>query len=243
MLPFAGRLSQHSTVNGARPSTRLRGDGFDQQADHAAWSVRMVQVVTYVDVALVEQAAGGVAAIGLFGHSEADDRGRRCAKRIHQRRRLLRPHQHLADAADDGDTLLGAALVQRIETVLRLQGIACVRTAQARRGDAPAQIPGRQHRISVDGLVGAVKGADAEMHDAASQRRTVVARADDAGGQKRQGRVGEPLHARGDVPWVAGRSGNGAGPGRHLQRASEHSRSKQMADTKTLRCRLVLEQL
>lgn len=71
----------------------------------------------------------------------------------------------------------------RIEMILRGEGVACVRAAQAGTDDAPRGGAGRKAIIDDDGLVGAMKRAKAEMHDARGDARTVVGRAADAGWQ------------------------------------------------------------
>ena len=71
------------------------------------------------------------------------------------------------DRADDAQLLAAAAADrQRVEPVLRRQRVARVGAAQRDADDAPVRLAGRQAVVDIDGLMGAMEGADAEMHDA-----------------------------------------------------------------------------
>ena len=68
---------------------------------------------------------------------------------------------------------------QRIEAILRDEGVARVGTAQAGADDAPIRCAPSEQVVDHDGLVRAVKGADSEVNDARPDARAVVIRAAD----------------------------------------------------------------
>ena len=79
------------------------------------------------------------------------------------------------------------------EIVLRRQRIAHVGTAQRRAGDGPLRIGG-QDVVEIDGLMGAVEGADAKMNDAGGGPARIIGRPADGLGQGREGRQRQSLH-------------------------------------------------
>jgi hypothetical protein len=64
---------------------------------------------------------------------------------------------------------------ERIEAVLWLQCVACRAAPQARSDDAPARVA-VEHAVGVGGLVGAVEGAHAKMHDPRSHLLPIIRR-------------------------------------------------------------------
>ena len=84
------------------------------------------------------------------------------------------------------DAVLGAfggTYGDRVEMILRGEGVARIRAAQARADDAPGRGACGKAIVDDDGLVRAMKRAEAEMHDAGRDARTVVGRAADGGRQ------------------------------------------------------------
>ena len=79
------------------------------------------------------------------------------------------------------------------EIVLRRQRIAHVGPAQRRAGDGPLRIGG-EDVVEIDGLVGAVERADAQMDDAGGGPARIVGRPADGLGQGREGRKRQSLH-------------------------------------------------
>ncbi len=130
--------------------------------------------------ARVESIAGQ--AIALLG----DGQRHQAHVRIGQPRKHLRllawRTQHLANRTDDAPLRGLPKQFQRIQPILRLQRIAHVRAAQGHAAHRPLRLA-RQHLVQVHGLVGAMEGADAQMHDANTSRRTVIGRTCHAGRQ------------------------------------------------------------
>src|SRR5207249_3107525 len=83
----------------------------------------------------------------------------------------------------------------RIETILRGERVARVGIAQARADDAPFGRPGRKQVVHDNRLMCPVKCADAEVDDAGSDRRPVVAGTSDGGRQSVEGGVAEAQNA------------------------------------------------
>ena len=153
-----------------RQRRRQKSDGRDRRAG-------MREVVPDIGIILIQHIARRVVAVTFLRHGERDDFNIRVEHRGNERRRIFRRHQHIAYGADDPQPL--AALIPRreaVEPVLRIERVARLRRAQARGADPPAEIARRQRRLGVMGLMRAVEGPDAEMHDAGFQRGPVVAR-------------------------------------------------------------------
>src|SRR4051812_27159052 len=133
---------------------------------------------------LVEIAGLRRVAIALLGDGEGDDANGGIGHSLDQSCRALACDHAVEQRTDDA--VLGAfgrTDGNRIEMILRGEGVACVRAAQARADDAPRWGAGCKTIVDDDGLVGAMKRAKAEMHDAGGDARTVVGRAADAGWQ------------------------------------------------------------
>ena len=121
-------------------------------------------------------------AIALLRHREADDAHGRIAHGAEQRLRILGRDEEAAQRADDAQALaVAGAYRERVEAVLRRERVARLRRAQARAADRPVALAGGEPVVDVDGLMGAVEGADAEMHDADADGVEIVARTVDAG--------------------------------------------------------------
>ena len=121
------------------------------------------------------EVAGGIAQIGLFCDRQRDDAGPWIGHRVEQCRRVFRRNKQRQDRAHDAQALhLPTAHGQGVEPVLRLQRIARIAAAQRRADNAPAGLAGAEAVIDIDGLMGAVESADAQMHYAGRNRSAVI---------------------------------------------------------------------
>ncbi len=73
---------------------------------------------------------------------------------------------------------------KRVEAVLRGEGIARLRTAQAGPDDSPFRGPAREEVVDHHRLVRPVERADSEMNDARRDARTVIGRTPDVAGSR-----------------------------------------------------------
>ncbi len=136
----------------------------------------------------VQLAGGGVVAIALLGDGEGDDLHRWRGHRVDQRLWVLRRHQHVAQTAYHAEALARlVALGYRVEEVLGFERVARVGRAEAGADDAPALVALGNHLVGVVRLVGAVEGADAQMHDADVEASGIVS-------ERFAGLEGEPCH-------------------------------------------------
>lgn len=110
--------------------------------------------------------AGAVDAVGLFGHRQADNSGRRASHRYQCRARFARCGDHAVDAGDDPClSAVWAAFEECVQPVLRIQRIGNLGAARADATNPPVTAGCGQRVVGVDGLVRAVEGAVAEMDD------------------------------------------------------------------------------
>ena len=138
------------------------------------------QVRRDVGVARVEAPAPRIVVVAGLGDRERDDVGALGREAVAQRVGLLGGHERLAhDAHHARAILLRPALEQREEPVLLGQRVDHRTAAPARPADAPRAGLGRDGVLGVDGLVRAVEGAEAEVHDADLQLARVHGRARD----------------------------------------------------------------
>lgn len=129
---------------------------------------------------LVEIAGLRRVAIALLGDGERDDAGGGIGHPLDQGRRLLACDDTVEQRADDA--VLGAlrgAYRNRVEMILRGEGVARVRAAQARPDNAPGWAARGKAIVDDDGLMRAMKRAETQMHDAGRDAREVVGRAAD----------------------------------------------------------------
>jgi len=146
----------------------------DQPADGAFWNLRAADVVDDVRMGEV-QLAGAGQTIALLGHGQGDHRHLgRGQGRKHLVRRLGRS-QHLFQRPDHPKAHLPVQFDQGVKPVLRGQGVAHPGALQRDRADAPARVGGQQPVEHV-GLVGAVKRAWPQMHNADRHRSSVIGR-------------------------------------------------------------------
>jgi hypothetical protein len=75
----------------------------------------------------------------------------------------------------------GRANGDGVQMILRGERVARVGASEARADDAPGGCSAGETIVDDDSLMGAMKGAEAEMHDAGCDAREVVGRTADAG--------------------------------------------------------------
>jgi hypothetical protein len=158
----------------------------------------MGEVRDHVRVVLAQRPGGGVVAIALLGHRQADDAHGRIAHSLEQRLGIGGRDEELAHGAHDPEPLAGAGPDrQGVEPVLGAERVAGVGGTQARAADRPVGLAGREAVVEIDRLVRPVEGPDAEMDDADPRRRAVVGGALDRRRQGLEGRGREPGHRPG----------------------------------------------
>ena len=174
VAPLAGRLSQQSTVKGWVPAARRR-EAPGEKAMRRLRQMWVRQVVGDIRMSGV-QAAAGCPEIGLLGDGQRDDANARIGQRGQHRAGVFRRHQQRANRADDAQLLFAAAADrQRVEPILRRQRIACVGAAQGDSDNTPIRLARCQAVVDIGGLMGAMEGADAQMHDARGDLATIIA--------------------------------------------------------------------
>ena len=153
--------------------------GLHNEAGCGAGGLGIGEVVPYVWMRFVEFARGGPVAIALLGHGQRYDARVRRHHGVQQGFRILGRDDEARHAADDLQPLArGVPHRETIKAILRRQGIARVGVPQRRAQNAPAPVTRAEHGVRIDGLMGAVKRADAEMHDSGRDSRAIVGRAD-----------------------------------------------------------------
>ncbi len=130
----------------------------------------------------VEFSGRGIDEIAALGDGQRDDADRRIRQSFDDRLRVA-GHQEVGHATGDpGAHMAGILLDHRGQPILFLQlPAACLLAVEhARADDRPIMSEASIEQIvEINGLVRAVKIADAEMHDAGLERRAVVMRAGD----------------------------------------------------------------
>jgi hypothetical protein len=144
--------------------------GFGDDADDAARIAWTCEVMGDQSVVAVEQFGRAVQGIAMLRHRRADDADVVAVDRIEQRGRTLAREDHPRDRADDRDLLVAAAaLDQGVEPILCGQDIAHPAIGRHQSGADNAPVPRiRQQihqRVGVACHMGAMKAAEAEMHD------------------------------------------------------------------------------
>ena len=120
-----------------------------------------------LEVVEPQPAGGAVARVGLLGHGQRDHVDARVGDRLAQAVGLARGEQHVADRRDDRDrVLLRPALEHAEQPVLRAERVDRRRPPLRDAEDAPVAARALDRLGGVDGLVGAVERADAEVDDA-----------------------------------------------------------------------------
>ncbi len=137
--------------------------------------MRLGEVRRNLGMILAQLSRRGVVAIAFFGDCQADDPHGGVGHCIEQRFRVLRRNEKFADGADQAQMLAHAGADRHsVETVLRIEGVGCGGSSQAGAANRPACLACPEAIVEVDGLMGAVKGADAEMDDPDARRSNVV---------------------------------------------------------------------
>ena len=181
-----------------------------------------------IEVVEPEAAGGAVAGVAALGDGQRDHVHAGVGERLGQPARLARSEQDVADRRVDGDdVLLRPAVDDAEEPVLRDERIDRGRPALRDAEDAPVAARALDRLGGVDGLVGAVEGADPQVDDAdgrpLGEDRPRTA-AEPAEGRRVQ--PGEPTHLSRSLPTphafgnvtYSGSSRRGAQPERHVRR-------------------------
>eukprot|EP01022_Parablepharisma_sp_SALTPOND_P026956 TRINITY_DN652_c1_g5_i1.p1 TRINITY_DN652_c1_g5~~TRINITY_DN652_c1_g5_i1.p1 ORF type:complete len:870 (-),score=339.47 TRINITY_DN652_c1_g5_i1:20-2629(-) len=184
-----GGKSQHHAARGIaigrQVVARHHGEGRQTRAaaaqqrmhDETDGAARLGRAQVVFDIGMVQQqgAAGRVVAVTLFGDGQADDVAARighgiehCLRRLGGDQRGQQGTGHLQAFA------LGVTDGHGVEMVLRGQGVTRVGGAQGDADDAPAQVAGGDGGFSVERLVGAMEGAQAQVDDARLQPAAVI---------------------------------------------------------------------
>ena len=116
------------------------------------------------------EVAGRRQAVALLGHRHGDHPGADVRKPLQGGARRVGCSEQLLDDADDAQTRLGVQLDQRVQAVLRGEGLAHAVAAKRDLADAAARILGQQS-VEHRRLVGAMEGARAQMRDAHRRSR------------------------------------------------------------------------
>ncbi|CAM3697551.1 hypothetical protein TSOC111612_09585 [Tsukamurella ocularis] len=172
----------------------------------------LLQIVPDVRVLGVELAGGRGEVVAAFRDGEGDDAGLRRREPLDHGLGIVGAVQVVDDRPDDGGLHgpVGMLEGERVEPALRDEGVAHRRVGgpQPDAADAPARRvrAGREQPVDVDGLVGAMEAADAEVDDPGPHRGAVVVRHGCARdrGQGGRGQVDRCVHhsssAWGSVP-------------------------------------------
>jgi len=128
-----------------------------------------------------DQQFGEARAVAFFGDGEGDPAGGRCGDGGVHLRRGLGSHAHAPEGSPQYPVLaVGAADAHRVPALLLRQGLGHSRLTHGKGMHAPAAIALAQQGVEHQGLVGAVKGAQAQVHH--PRRATAVV-----------GRHGQPI--------------------------------------------------
>ena len=204
-MAIAGQVIQRHQRDAVAPRRVTLLQPPHDEPDSAARRARVRQIMLDIGVVQVQQATGRIMAIAFLGDGDADNPRVRVSNARQHGRRVFRRDQHFAQASNHRQMLLrppvcaSAAQRQRVQTVLRRQGIARIGMAQRYAADAPTKLRTGKRRGGVnDGFINgrlidrsqmrAHKRAQPQMHDADTQRAPVVRRARHAGRQQTQTR-------------------------------------------------------
>lgn len=169
-------------------------EGLDQQAGHAAGPVGTGQIMGNIGIVGAQLPRGRIDPVALFGDGQRDDARAGCGEGREDPARFFGQDQALPEGSDDAVGLaFGPARDEGVEMVLRRQRIAHRGTAHRDGGDAPRPLARGEAIIGRDRLMGAVKGAEAQMHDPGPDGRAVVGRAGDVGRQILEARRAQGL--------------------------------------------------
>ena len=184
--PFSGRLSQQSTVNGRRPSSRRRASARTRKPGAERGASGCARSWTMSGCVAVQSPGRGLVAVALLGDGQADDADPGVGHRREHRLRVLAGDEDVLDRLDDARGLAGGAELERgVGEVLGAEQVALGRAHQADADDAPVAA-GSLHRLGdVDRAVGAEEGAEPEVDDA--DAGAVGAAPGEAGGISGQG--------------------------------------------------------
>jgi hypothetical protein len=142
---------------------------------------------------LVEIAGLRRVTIALFGDRQRHDAGGRIGQARNQLPRFLFGDFACEDRADD--PVIGAragANGEGVEAILRGEGIARVRTAQAGPDNSPIGGAICKEVVNYHRLVCAVERANSEMNDARRDARAVIGRTPDLAGEPLKAGIREP---------------------------------------------------
>lgn len=116
----------------------------------------------------------------LFGDGERDQAHCRIGEACEHGRLFIAGAEHFGDGTDHAQLWLGIEQGERVQAVLRAQGVAHLRVVQRHRADGPGGVVGEQV-IDVDGLMRAMEGAGAQVDDADGGVFGVVVGSEDGG--------------------------------------------------------------
>ncbi len=143
----------------------------------------------------IEAAVVG-AAITLLGDGEADDVGARRSNGCDDLLRLRDGDQHPLHCGDHAQLVAcRRARDQRVQAILRTQLFSDRARTQRYADDTPVALAVRHGVVGIDGLVGAMEGTDAEMHDPGALLCAIIARAVDPRRQRTHAGGSQP-HSR-----------------------------------------------
>src|SRR4051794_18991505 len=127
---------------------------------------------------LVEIAGLRRVTVAFLGDGERDDADGRIRHPVDQLRGVLAGDDAIEQRANDAVFgAFGRAHSDGVEMILRGERVARIRTAQARADNAPTGGAGSKAIVDDDGLMRAMKSAEAKMHDPGRDARAVVGRA------------------------------------------------------------------
>ena len=166
------------------PPARQRGD---EKSDGRARRARILQVMNDVGMMLVQVAGLRRVTVALLGDRQRDDARGRVGEAGDQLPWFLGGDFACENRADD--PVIGAragANSEGVEAVLRSEGIARFRTAQAGPDDSPIRRAICKEVVDHHRLVGPVERANPEMNDARRDARAVIGRTPDLAGEPMQ---------------------------------------------------------
>ncbi len=136
--------------------------------------LRVLEIVDDVGVLLVELSGCGIVAIALFGDGQRDDADFGARHQVDEAVALLIGVDDFDHRTDDAQFCLpGIADCDGEESVLRSERLLCVGPAEAGADNAPAGVFGQQI-VDIDRHMGAVEGADPQMHNAGGDGVAVI---------------------------------------------------------------------
>jgi len=137
----------------------------------------------------VQRAGRRFVAVALLRHGDRDDAGSGPGEAVEHGGRVLRRHQRFGDRADDAEVIARRITDSHgVEAILRCQGVAGVGAAERDAADPPGTGGPVEAVVGIDGLMGAVKRAEADMDDAGCEASagTGTARLGDRRRQRQQ---------------------------------------------------------